>query len=467
MFLTRSAVLERMSGPLCEAVLQWPGAAATLAGLARSNLLLVPLDRRGAWYRYHHLFRDMLLAKLERTEPGLLPVLRRRAVGWYEQYGLPEEALEYSMAAGDADTAARLVQSLFMPTYRQARVTTLQRWFRWLDDRGAIEEYPLVAVWASLLAASTGRPGEAERWADAVDRWLDAEAARARDPLVEAHAILLRALLCRHGIRRMRADADEAARRCAEVGIAAPVIPVVQGIARVLDGDLDGGDACFEDASALGDLGAPDVRAIALCERVLLAMARGDWSRAEELARAARAAPRPAGIEDPLVCAVHARMAMHRGDVPAARHELTGAQRLAPLLTHAQPHLAVQTRIELIRVYLALADIAGARMQLREIDEVLKRRPDLGTLTDEARALRARLPGERAPAAVKVSALTTAELRVLPLLATHLSFPEIGAQLSLSPHTIKSQAMSVYRKLEASSRSQAVARSRELGLLDT
>ena len=81
-FLTRTAVLERMSGPLCEAVLDLPGSAATLADLARSNLLLVPLDRRGEWYRYHHLFRDMLLAELQRREPGLMPVLRRRAAGW-------------------------------------------------------------------------------------------------------------------------------------------------------------------------------------------------------------------------------------------------------------------------------------------------------------------------------------------------------------------------------------------------
>ena len=78
-FLTRTAVLERLSGPLCEAVAELTGSAATLAGLARSNLLLVPLDRRGEWFRYHHLFRDMLLAELERLEPGLMPVLRRRA----------------------------------------------------------------------------------------------------------------------------------------------------------------------------------------------------------------------------------------------------------------------------------------------------------------------------------------------------------------------------------------------------
>src|SRR6516165_1184919 len=89
-FLTRTSVLERMSGPLGEAVLELPGSAAMLAELARSNLLLVPLDRRGEWYRYHHLFRDMLLAELQRREPGLMPVLRRRAAGWYLRNGMPE-----------------------------------------------------------------------------------------------------------------------------------------------------------------------------------------------------------------------------------------------------------------------------------------------------------------------------------------------------------------------------------------
>jgi LuxR family transcriptional regulator, maltose regulon positive regulatory protein len=109
-FLTRTAVLERMSGPLCEAVLGRPGAAAALDALAGSNLLLVPLDRRGHWYRYHHLFRDMLLAELEHTEPGLVPVLRRRAATWYLRHDRPAEALEYSMAAGDGEQGARPVE---------------------------------------------------------------------------------------------------------------------------------------------------------------------------------------------------------------------------------------------------------------------------------------------------------------------------------------------------------------------
>jgi LuxR family transcriptional regulator, maltose regulon positive regulatory protein len=168
----------------------------------------------------------------------------------------------------------------------------------------------------------------------------------------------------------------------------------------------------------------------------------------------------------PLVCAVQARAALRRGDVPAAHQELIHAQRVRPLLTYALPHIAVQARIELSRVHVALADLAAARMLVREIDEVLKRRPDLGTLVGEARALRIRLAAERAHGAPGASSLTAAELRVLPMLATHLSFPEIGAEMFLSPNTVKSQAMSIYRKLGASSRSQAVIRARELALLE-
>jgi LuxR family transcriptional regulator, maltose regulon positive regulatory protein len=136
-----------------------------------------------------------------------------------------------------------------------------------------------------------------------------------------------------------------------------------------------------------------------------------------------------------------------------------------PLLTYAVPHLAIQFRIELIRVHLARADLAGARTLMREVDELLKRRPKMGVLVDEAEALRAQLSRERGSGNRGASTLTAAELRLLPLLATHMSFPEIGAEMFLSPHTVKSQAMSIYRKLGASSRTQAVTHSRELGLL--
>ena len=198
-------------------------------------------------------------------------------------------------------------------------------------------------------------------------------------------------------------------------------------------------------------------------------MARSEWDRAEVLAEQARTVLRRAGIEEsyatPLICAVRARAAMHRGDAPAARRELVSAQHLRPLLTYALPHFAVQARIELARVHLALADQAGARALMREVDDVLKRRPGLGTLAGEAQALQTQLAYERGSPSPGASTLTTAELRLLPLLPTHLSFPEIAGELFLSRHTVKSEANSIYRKLGVSSRSQAVSRSVELGLL--
>ncbi len=268
-------------------------------------------------------------------------------------------------------------------------------------------------------------------------------------------------------MKQMLTDADEAARRFAAAGIVAPVAMTCRGIALVLSGRPHDADTAFAEAITGGEgIGAPDVLADTLCERSLLAIARGDWSSAETFAGRARALERQAGIEELLVCAVQARVAWHRGDLPAVRRELVSAQRLRPFLTYVHPHLAVQARLELARVHLGLGDMAGARTLMREMDEILKRLPDLGTLVGEARELRARLSADRAPAAPGASSLTAAELRVLPMLATHLSFPEIGAEMFLSQHTVKSQAMSIYRKLGASSRNQAVTRSRELGLIE-
>ncbi len=470
-FLTRTAVLERMCGPLCDAVLELSGSAGRLADLVRSNLLLVPLDRRGKWYRYHHLFRDMLLAELDRLEPELIPVLRRRAAGWCVRNDLPEPALEYSIAAGDVETAADLVGRLVLPTYQQGRVTTVQRWFRWLQERGGIGKHPMAAGLASVVSAVTGRPAEAERWADIVDHWQSGDGPRPDDPPAEAWAALVRAVLCRGGVKQMRADADEAVRRFAAEGIMAPIASLCQGLARVLSGDLDGGDVSFSGAVVIAtEAGAPEGLAEALSERSLVAMARGEWSRAEDLAEQARGTLRRAGIEDSyattLVCAVAARAALRGGDVPTARRHLVSAQRTRSLLTYALPHMAVQARLELLRVHLALGDLAGARTLMQDVDELLRHRPGLGSLVGEARALRKRLASERGSSVPGATSLTAAELRLLPMLSTHLSFAEIAAEMFLSRNTVSSQAMSIYRKLGAGSRSQAVARSRELGLLE-
>ena len=471
MFLTRTAVLERMSGPLCDAVLKAGGSAGILAELERSNLLLVPLDRRGQWYRYHRLFRDMLLAELDRRKPGLIPVLHRRAAQWHERNGEPAEALGYWMKAGEADAAGRLVSALAFPAYQQGRVATAERWFGWLKDHGVAANQPAVAVLAAMISALTGKPGEAERWAKAAEQAVAVASLPDGSASIEPWLALMEALLCRDGAEQMRADAELAVGTIAAGSFWRTAATLYLGIAHLMAGDTGRADVLFEDASAGGFPGGPAVGpCVALAERSLLAIARKDWETAGRYLSQARSLAREAHLADyppiTILHAVAARIALHDADRPRALAELTRAQRLRPGLTYAVPHLAVQARIELARCHLALSDIAAARILLREVAEILTRRPGLGVFAGQAADLQAELSRARSSSAPGASALTAAELRLLPMLSTHLSFREIGEEMFLSPNTIKSQAISLYRKLGASSRSQAVTRSRELGLLD-
>jgi LuxR family maltose regulon positive regulatory protein len=470
-FLTRTAVLERMCGPLCDAVLKAGGSAGVLAELEQSNLLLVPLDRRGQWYRYHHLFRDMLLAELQRLQPGLIPVLHRRAAQWHERNGEPAEALGYWMKADEADAAGRLVGALAFAAYQQGRVATAERWFGWLEGHGAAANHPEAAVLAAMISALTGKPGEAERWAEAAEQAAAVASLPDGSASIEPWLALMRALMCRDGAEQMRADAELAAGTMAAGSFWRDSATLYLGMAHLMTGDTGRADVLFEDVAAAGRPDGPAVGAcVALAQRSLLAIAGRDWAAAGRHLSQARALARDANLADyppiTILHAVAARIALHEADRPRALAELTRAQRLRPALTYAVPHLAVQARIELARCHLALSDIAAARILLQEVTEVLARRPGLGVFARQAADLRAELYRVRSPSALGASALTTAELRVLPMLSTHLSFREMGEEMFLSPNTVKSEAISLYRKLGASSRNQAVTRARELGLLD-
>jgi integral membrane sensor domain MASE1/DNA-binding CsgD family transcriptional regulator len=261
-----------------------------------------------------------------------------------------------------------------------------------------------------------------------------------------------------------RARLREAERR--EHARAEALAAFLQGIAQVLGGDPEAGDVSFQSAVSVGEAGAPDVVAEALCERSLLAMKRGEWAQAEAFAGRAGTLLSRTGAEDAFTAAVQSRVSLHRGYFPTARQHLVSAQRLRIQFTYAYPHVAVQARIELIRAYLALADFAAARALIREIDDMLTRRPSPGTLVGEAEALRAQLAKARGSRIPGESALTAAELRLLPPLSTHLSVPEIAAEMFLSPATIRTQVSSIYRKLGVSSRGQAVTQARKLGLLE-
>ena len=165
-----------------------------------------------------------------------------------------------------------------------------------------------------------------------------------------------------------------------------------------------------------------------------------------------------------LVYAWAARVTLQHGDAAEARQLVARAARLRPLLTYALPVVSVQALLEMARVYIGLADPAGARAVLRQAADIFRQRPELGNLPDIAEELGAKVDTIRSEA-IGASSLTTAELRLLPLLPTHLSFREIGERLFVSRHTVKTQAISIYRKLGVSSRSETIDRMHELGLL--
>jgi LuxR family transcriptional regulator, maltose regulon positive regulatory protein len=468
-FLTRSSVLHRMSGPLCDAVLARTGSAAMLADLERSNLLLVALDRHRGWYRYHNLFHELLRAELDRREPELIKDLHARAAVWCEANGLPEMAVDHAQAAGDADRVARLVAALTQPAYAAGRVETARRWLAWFEDRGLVEDYPAVAVLGTYIQALAGRPAAAERWAAAAER--GATGGKLPDgSTVESWVAMARALLCRDGPAGMRADARTALDGLAPASTWRATALLLEGVSHLIDAQPDQADAILAHAVdvAVQDRAMP-AAVTALSMRAVVATGRGDWDEAEALVARALEIVRMVRLGDypmtALTHAVAARTALHRGDGPGAREHLTRAARLRPLLTYGLSFLSVQTLLELARAWLALDDAAGARAALRQAHDVLQQRPNLGDLPAQVRELQDSMQSTGTAGGAGASSLTTAELRLLPLMSTHLSFREIGERLYLSRHTVKTQSISVYRKLGVSSRSEAVERMRAIGLL--
>ena len=140
-FLRRTAVLDQLSGPLCEAVLRAPAADIQLRRIEAHHLFLTPLDRERRWYRYHALFREFLLGELHRTEPDIITTLHERAADWYESNGLPDQAVEHLLQTTDRDRATRLVTKLALPTFMAGQLATVQYWYRAIGDAN-IERYP-------------------------------------------------------------------------------------------------------------------------------------------------------------------------------------------------------------------------------------------------------------------------------------------------------------------------------------
>jgi LuxR family transcriptional regulator, maltose regulon positive regulatory protein len=469
-FLTRTSILDRMTGPLCDAVLGRRHSADRLLDLERSNLFVVAFDHHGGWYRYHHLFRDMLQSELARAEPEQVPALNRRAAAWCERNGLPDLAIEYGFAAGDLEHVSALLGANALAFYRSGRVATVERWLAAFEDPHLLARYPAVAVLGTWVHALRGRPNDAERWALAVESSAYEGAMPDGSSSLRPWSALVSALLCRHGVERMGADAELAV---AEISTQSPWRPsamLLVAAAAMLAGETDRADGLFAQTADAAILdGARYAGLVARSERALIALGRGDIPAAEAEIELAQAFADPEAedyVPNVILHAASARVALAAGRGSRARDELISAQRLRPLLSRALSWLAVQSLIELAHVHLAFGDVNGARTLCLEADDVLHERPDLGTLVTRAAELREELAAQPPQTSGWASTLTAAELRLLPLLTTHLSFREIADRLFVSRNTVKTQAISVYRKLDATSRSEAIARAVELGLVD-
>jgi LuxR family maltose regulon positive regulatory protein len=275
--------------------------------------------------------------------------------------------------------------------------------------------------------------------------------------------------MCRDGVERMRSDAEDALIDLPRDSRLRPSALAMHGAAHVLLGDPDQGDLILAlAADEAMRLGATDTGLLALSERALVAAARGDHAGADALAFEARELVADGHLEDYPTTAVEvalcARGHLRQGRWSEAKADLARAHPLSRSLADALPWFAVQAQLELARAHVTLRDADAARALLTEIAEILDRRPGLGVLAGQAETLRRQV--DTMPSTDGASGLTSAELRVLPLLQTHLSFREIGERQFVSRNTIKTQAISIYRKLGVSSRSGAIERAVEFGLID-
>ncbi|MEZ4869501.1 MAG: LuxR C-terminal-related transcriptional regulator [Caldilineaceae bacterium] len=170
-FLLQTAILDRLSGPLCDAVTGQAGSNARLESLQRGNFFLIPLDDKRTWYRYHHLFADFLRMHLRAEQPDQVPVLHRRASEWYAQHGSPGDAIRHALAAPDFDRAAELIEHA-LPVMRQSRQeVTLLGWFQTLPDE-VYRHRPVLSVhYAGTLLQNGQLDGVEMRLRDA-EQWL-------------------------------------------------------------------------------------------------------------------------------------------------------------------------------------------------------------------------------------------------------------------------------------------------------
>jgi LuxR family maltose regulon positive regulatory protein len=467
-FLRRTAVLDRFSAGLCDALIGGTGSQRMLRDLEASNVFLIPLDRNRGWYRYHSLYREFLIGELRRVEPEIVLDLHARAADWYQANGAPALALEHLLGTGERERCIRLMSRLMLPTFGSGEMATAQRWLTEIGEEWIIGSPPL-AVLACWIAARSGHPEQASRLAAIIDTLTYDLPPADGTASFESGRAMLRSAMVTGGAKRAVTDAETGLAEEPEWSVWRDQALCLAGEARLLIGDIERADAYFTQATTAAIVsGTSDIQVLSDSERAMMAMDRGLWEDAGPLVARATASIAEHHLDDyataVLAFAGAARLAQHRGDRAGANRELTRAMRARPTCTYAIPALAVRVRISLARTYLAMGDHGTARHLLHECEDILLRRPHLGRLVDELASLRERLASMAAGGA-GASPLTPAELRLLPYLQTHLTVPEIAARLFVTRNTVSTEVGAIYRKLGVSSRSDAVERATAIGLL--
>jgi LuxR family maltose regulon positive regulatory protein len=469
-FLFDTSVLDRFCAPLCDAVANARDSRAMLDRIERVNYFLIPLDPSHEWYRYHHLFGELLRHELERRQPGRAAELHRRAGRWFLDAGMVSDAIGHLTEAGDFDAASELIDNHWLEFTNAGQRETVARWMDHLPHRHIAGDGRLCLVQARTALAAGLR--------DEILRWVDVAMRATRnnpgdDPQLGEEVTVIRAAALQL-LGDMR-QAEQLARRLTPLdgssiwhSLAACLLGTS---ARSFDAN-DDAQALFETAIKLGR-GSQNfiISMLALGRLALIAADRGDWPGCAARIDAAFDVVRTNGLEEYWICSsahiARGRLLRHDRRPTEARAELERAvslaQRGAGLV---ELSYALTTLAELCR---ELGDRPAARELVLEARELLSRCPEPGTLVPrrlELSETSLRLVVDLSGASpVVTDELTAREQSVLGLLPSGLSAREIGDELGISRDTVKTHTKRIYQKLGVSSRRNAVARGRELGLL--
>jgi ATP/maltotriose-dependent transcriptional regulator MalT len=466
-FVLETSILDRMCGSLCDAVTGRWGSAKKLLELEHANLFLVPLDDRREWYRYHHLFAELLRDELLRRDPDSIPELHRRAAHWHAGAGDIGEAIRHWIAAGRFEDAARLVAEHYLTTLEWLGVEAISSWLDAFPPRAIAADARLCVVQAWVMSF-LNRPREAKRAiAAALELGYEGPLPDGASSL-EASVSLIRAGFPWGDVGEMLAAARNAFQLEAQGESMWRVTVHVQlGYALVLAGEFDEAPLYLERAIVLAPLTEQWLNAFAA--RSLLAwcaLHRGEIEQAVRWAREGLEVAESHGLsESPLSGMAYTTM----GAALAGQGELEEADRLITRGLEQQRDLGqallrAAGLLALAPVRRSLGAPEEAREILAEARELIEACVDPGMLRQELEEVARSLT----PAYRRISAdsdLTEREVEVLKLLAEGLPKREVAKSLFLSYNTIHSHTKSIYRKLRVYSRAEAIDRGKELGLL--